>query len=448
MRAEETGSDASERASAAEAAPARRTASTDGEAGAQKLRILVLAPFPPRRDGRDGGSRVLAGLVTALAPRHEVALLHLGRADGPEVDDAVAGACRLVVPCRLPRREGRLRARWWRYRTLAALLVGRPRWVTLARARSCRSTLRRLVDEFRPDVVQCEFAVMAQYLPAIERARAARVFVQHDPVTAHAAEHASSSLPRRRRARVAARVEARGWRRFETHALRGVDAAVVFTEADREALRALGTGTPVHVIPFGFDVPSEALDPGGASDRATLVFVGNFVHRPNVRAAQRLVHEILPLVRRERPGVEVEIVGRAPPPAVQALAGDGVVVTGEVPSVVPHLDRANVVVVPLETGGGVRVKLLEALAAGKAVVATPRAAKGLALTDREHLYLAETNDDLAGAVLELLDDRAARVALADRARHWALQHAGWELAVDAYDDLYRSLVREPRAGNA
>ena len=103
-------------------------------------------------------------------------------------------------------------------------------------------------------------------------------------------------------------------------------------------------------------------------------------------------------------------------------------------------ESASVVVVPLAIGGGIRVKVIEALGAGKAVVATRLAAAGLPVTDREHLHLAETDDELAGAILVLLADAEARAALRRRARAWALEHAGWDEAIDAYDRLYRSLL--------
>ena len=289
---------------------------------------------------------------------------------------------------------------------------------------------------------------MTQYLTALDGAPTARVLVQHEPATARAAEDAAAALGQRRRARLAARLETRAWRKFEAEALERVDAAVVFSEADRAALRSLGVATPIHVIPFGIDVPARALDPAGSSEEGTIGFVANFVHKPNVHAARRLVRDVLPLVRRERPGVGALLVGRAPPPEIQSLAGDGVVVTGEVPSVTPYLERANVVVAPLAIGGGIRVKVLEALAAGKAVVATPLAAAGLPLQDREHLYLAETDDEMALAILELLSDADRRVALARRARAWALTHAGWDGTVEAYEKLYRSLLRPPSTTGA
>jgi glycosyltransferase involved in cell wall biosynthesis len=115
-------------------------------------------------------------------------------------------------------------------------------------------------------------------------------------------------------------------------------------------------------------------------------------------------------------------------------------VTGAVPSVAPYVNDAAVVVLPIRLGGGMRVKLLEALAAGKAIVASPRAAAGLAVTPGVELELAETDDEFVDAVVALLQDSARRLALARNGRAWAIEHLGWNGRVQSYDALYRSVL--------
>jgi glycosyltransferase involved in cell wall biosynthesis len=111
-----------------------------------------------------------------------------------------------------------------------------------------------------------------------------------------------------------------------------------------------------------------------------------------------------------------------------------------VPSVTPYLNESAVVVLPIRLGGGMRVKLLEALAAGKAVVASPRAIAGLDVEAGMQLEVAETDDDFAAAVVALLADESRRVAVAGRARAWAAANLGWDVSVQRYDELYRSLL--------
>jgi len=112
---------------------------------------------------------------------------------------------------------------------------------------------------------------------------------------------------------------------------------------------------------------------------------------------------------------------------------------GVVPDVRPHLDRAAVVVVPARLGGGMRVKVVEALASGKAVVATALAVEGLDLAPGEHAILATTDGEIADAVVGLLREPERRRALAAAARAFALAHLRWEDVVAAYDALYASL---------
>src|SRR2546422_10461962 len=104
------------------------------------------------------------------------------------------------------------------------------------------------------------------------------------------------------------------------------------------------------------------------------------------------------------------------------MATANVIVTGPVPDVTPYLDRTAIVVVPLRLGGGMRVKVLEALAAGKAMIASPLAVEGLAVVDGEHAVLAETDQQFCDAIVQLLADPARRAALAGSARAWACAH--------------------------
>ncbi|HEX6106089.1 MAG TPA: glycosyltransferase family 4 protein, partial [Gemmatimonadales bacterium] len=176
------------------------------------------------------------------------------------------------------------------------------------------------------------------------------------------------------------------------------------------------------------------------------LFIGNFIHPPNLDAAERLVHRIVPLILRELPLAELRIVGPDPGPALLASRSERVTVTGWVPDTGEHLEDAAVVVAPLRLGGGMRVKVGEALAAGKAVVATPLAAEGLEVEDGNQLLLAESDESFASAVVALLRDPERRAALAGRARAWARDALTWDRPVAAFEALYQSLGRDSPRG--
>jgi glycosyltransferase involved in cell wall biosynthesis len=158
----------------------------------------------------------------------------------------------------------------------------------------------------------------------------------------------------------------------------------------------------------------------------------------------RLIRAIFPCVRERYPQLMLYIVGDQPPPELQQMAGKGVVVTGYVPDVTPYLDEASLVVVPLRLGGGNRVKLREALAAGKAVVATPTAVAGQDLVDGEEVVLAESDQQFCHAIIQLLSDPERRAALGARARLWACANLGWQHAIARHEALYESLITGQR----
>jgi glycosyltransferase involved in cell wall biosynthesis len=221
--------------------------------------------------------------------------------------------------------------------------------------------------------------------------------------------------------------------------MRDVDAVVAFTERDRTALLPLAGRTPVVPIPFGTVVPRRPLNPVGA-EAPTIVFVGSFRHYPNLDGAMRLITGIFPLVRARCQGARLAIIGSDPPASLHEAAADGIEVLGSVPDITEQLDRASVVVAPLRLGGGMRVKVIEALAAGKAVVCSRLAIEGLDVADGEEVRLAETDGEFADAVVELLERPDLRQALAGRARAWACTNAGWDRPVAAYEALYDSLA--------
>jgi glycosyltransferase involved in cell wall biosynthesis len=328
----------------------------------------------------------------------------------------------------------------YRWRRRARLLrgwaLGQPMQVADWNIPALHRRAAALAAAWRPEVVQVEYHIMGQYLPALSACPAPRVLTEHDLGAAAARERASAATGLRQ---AIGRIDARAWERYERAIMRQVQAVVVFTERDRLALAPQAGGTPIECIPLGTDLPARALDPRGG-EPARLLFIGNFAHAPNIGAATRLVSAIFPRVRASHPSAMLTIVGDQPPPAVLQAASDQIIVTGRVPDVTPYLDQAAVVVVPLRTGGGMRVKVLEALAAGKAVVASRLAVAGLNVVDREHVLLAETDAEFATAINKLLAEPERRAALAARARAWACAQLSWDTPIASYTALHQRLL--------
>jgi glycosyltransferase involved in cell wall biosynthesis len=219
---------------------------------------------------------------------------------------------------------------------------------------------------------------------------------------------------------------------YELRALRRCHLVLALSEDDAAALRRWLPRQPIVSVPSAVDLDElpACFDP--AIEDAVL-FVGNYLHPPNVEGALWLAREVWPLVRRSRPSARLTLAGRAPPADILALAAPDIQVPGALDDLAPVYRRSSVAVAPIFWGSGVRIKILEALARGLPLVSTALAAEGIALHDGESALFAERPAEFAAAIVRLLGDRQlrARLGAAGRAlveRDYDAQRVGERLA--------------------
>jgi polysaccharide biosynthesis protein PslH len=396
----------------------------------------MVLPYSPRLDARHGGKAV-AELLMRLSDHHCLALVHLRRPREEPVCEKLRERCDVVEAVTVPDPADAAR-RWTRAVEIAHGLftAGRPIQVVDFSSSDYAARLREVAQRWKPDIVHVELEAMAQYLPVVADCPARRVLVLVEPAAQTAEELWRSA---RGLDRVIRFLDRRAWQTFERRIAGSAHAVVVLTERDKQAAMPLAAGAPVYTIPLGIELPPQPLDPLGIFP-PTILFVGGFGHPPNVEAACTMATRIFPAVAERRPESLLYLVGDKPPPRIRALADERVVVTGGVPDVSKYLNRAAVVVAPVWIGGGMRLKVLEALAAGKALVATPRAVEGLPVVDGQQLLIAESEKALAGALLRLIDDAQERRRLAEDAREWAERHLDLGLSAAAYERLYDEVL--------
>ena len=239
-------------------------------------------------------------------------------------------------------------------------------------------------------------------------------------------------------------IDRRRWPRYQRSVWRKFDRVQVFTPRDAAQIGGFAPeiASRVRVNPFGVVLPSHA-EPE-LEEPGTMLFVGNFTHPPNVDAASWLAREIMPRIRALKPSAQLKIVGGAAPDRVRALAGEGVEFLGEVPAIGPLLERSAVVLAPVRHGLGMRMKVLHALASGKAVVTTRLGAEGLLLEDEDEppLVVADDADTIAAGAARLLDDDAERRALGDRARAFVHARHSPEAYADRLEAVYEEAIAE------
>ncbi|MEO5824202.1 MAG: glycosyltransferase [Vicinamibacteraceae bacterium] len=234
------------------------------------------------------------------------------------------------------------------------------------------------------------------------------------------------------------------WRRmlrFEGRTLSRFDRVLAVSEADDHSFRRLygkDTLPPIDVVATGVDTSFFTPTPESFVRPKHLAFVGSMDWMPNEDAVLFFCREVLPRVRQAEPDVTLSIIGRAPTAAVKRLAQEaGVEVTGTVDDVRAHLGPACATIVPLRVGGGTRLKIFEAMAAGKAVVSTTIGAEGLPTESGRHLLIADGAADFAAAVLRVIREPELRRRLEREARTLVTTHYDWSVAAG---QLERSLI--------
>lgn len=380
------------------------------------MRILFIAnitPWPPR-----GGVHLrILNLMERVAAHHDVSIGCHAWNDADR--QGVADLNRRGIPAT----AGTV---WWgsMWRHAVPGLKRALRGIPPDTAQYQAPELHQLIREGNYDLLHVEESNLAPYGESVPRNR--RI---HKVITLHNVQflqdrriaQIESSLPRR----MWKSGNARWMRSYEPRVARTFDRVITVSNDDRAHLQRQAPDLRVDVVPNG--VATRDLTPlPPHRGRPALVFVGTLSYRPCVDGAIWLVREILPLLRQTHPDVDVRIVGKQPTAEVLALAGNGVVVAGEVDDVRPYYAHATLALAPLRAGGGSRLKILEAMALGRCVVSTTIGAEGLNVVPGEHLAIADDAAGFAAAIGRLLSDTARRDAMATAARHLVEAEYDWD----------------------
>jgi polysaccharide biosynthesis protein PslH len=340
------------------------------------------------------------------------------------------------------------------YAGVAAHLVDPlPYAVAKYRSRAYRHAVDLLLDRRGPDRggfdrVVCDFLV-----PAVNLGRplpCPSILFTHNVEAEIWRRHAENAAGRLSQALY--RQQWRRMQRFEGRTLARFDRILAVSEADDQTFRRLYGETglpPIDVVATGVDTTFFTPTPEAFVRPKHLAFVGSMDWMPNEDAVLFFCREVLPRIRREAPDVTLSIIGRSPTAAVRRLAHEaGIDITGTVDDVRAHLGPACATIVPLRVGGGTRLKIFEAMAAGKAVISTTIGAEGLPTESGRHLLIADGAEAFADAVLRVVREPDLRRRLEREARSLVTHHYDWSVAAA---QLERSLsdaaatdgVREP-----
>jgi polysaccharide biosynthesis protein PslH len=384
------------------------------------MKILFVSLFLPQEKAYHAGGRYVFELLRQLSRRHEIHLATRLQEDELPLLENLRPFCRTVHPYPYPART--MRGLFDKVR-LAGNYLGFSRFAD------------RLIRGGDYDLVQVEWVETALL---IGKGRTPMVLDAHDVITkpaerAVAREHGIGRAVARLRALFVRGVEKRIMRRFT--------AVFTMSEFDRRYLLTMLPGLDARTIPIpaGLDSTPRAFP----REENTILFLASYRYRPvNVAAALWFYREVFPLVQAKIPAARFVIAGYGPPDELQALAVDPRV---EVPGFVDDLDachkRASLFVAPILTGGGIIVKVLDAMAAGTPVVTTTYGNEGIGAQPGRDLLVADEPAAFAEAVVALLRDRELAGRLGENGRSFVAEHYGLDAVIGKIENIYGELTR-------
>jgi glycosyltransferase involved in cell wall biosynthesis len=393
------------------------------------MKVLLLTqvlPYPP-----DSGPKVKTwNVLKYLAQHHDVTLVSFVRGDQSEEVRHLATYCEAVHT--VPIQRGALRDAWYMGRSLLANQA-------FLMVRDDRAAMRRLIDHLVAgqafDIVHADQLNMAQYAARVPGAR--KVLDAHNAlwVLYKRLWQTMGSGPKKW-------LLGRDWRllkRYEGDICRQFEVLLAVSQEDKVALEeAAGQSLDFTVIPIAIDADEVAqVDRHEQADH--ILHIGTMFWPPNIDGILWFLNEVLPLIRAQRPNIVFDVVGAKPPPEIVAFGqnGSGVNVTGYVDDPAPYLKNAGVMVVPLRAGGGMRVKILNALAQGLPMVSTTIGCEGIDVEADRHLLVADTPAEFAQATLRLLEDKQFAAELGRNGRQLIQATYDYRAACRPIDAAYQ-----------
>lgn len=313
-----------------------------------------------------------------------------------------------------------------------------PYQVTRFRCHEFAGRLRELLIENAFDIIQLEGSHMGIYLPEIRKYSTAKVVLRAHNIEHHIwKELAKEEILFFRRYYL--KIMAERFRKFEHRIMREVDAVIPITEYDKVQIELFAHPQKCNVIPSGISVGEYTPQPGATAD--SIFYIGALDWIPNQSGLLWFLDNVWPVLTKKSPGISFHIAGRNTPLWLKRrLLAENVYFYGEIDDAIEFMNRFQLMVVPLFSGSGVRIKILEAMALKKAVVTTPKGSEGLNVTSGKELCIANDANAFVNEIIHLLKDKNFLLSIGNEARDYIANEFDNLALASKVEDIYQSIL--------
>lgn len=400
----------------------------------ETMRILQLSPRVPF-PLTDGGALGIFNITKQLAVLgHEVHMVALSRT-GIEQTDGLQEFCTLTVLT--------ADTRTMKVGALAALFSRMPYTMKKYWHSQVAQRMLEIATEREYDLVHADHLHMARYGQLVSDELGIPLAIREHNFESTIVKRFYQNQ-RNPLLRAYGYIEYRKLARYEKKMCGNADLNVMITEEDQSRLRSMNPAAKTIVVPAGVDTdffrPVRSIPGDDSAPELSILSVASMDWLPNVDAVLWFCDEVLPEILKSHPSAVFQIVGRGVPNVVRARASDNVRIIGFVDDVRDYMERASVIVVPLRIGGGMRLKILNALAMAKAVVSTPIGCEGIAVEDGVNISVAEEGAEFASRVSELLGDAALRGKMGDSGLAFVRESHTWPKLIADLESEYTRLI--------
>lgn len=384
-------------------------------------RILMISPYFPYPNN-NGGKVRMYNLIKHLSLEKDIYLLsYIESTDKKESINEMKKYCKEVYVVERDEAE-RIERK------------DVPRCVSFFYTHKMIDKLKSVIKEIKPDLVQIDFLVMSQYINHIKNIPV--IYTEHDMSNINFEQ----SFHDRDLSEKERFIEWGRLMKYTKKTLPKFNSVIVLTERDNKILNNFLPQCKTVLIPTGVDVDYYKPKSNKDNQENSLVYVGHYKHYPNLDAVYYFLGEIYPLILEKMNDVKVYIVGSGTPKELFKKKSDRIVITGEVADVRDYLEKAGIFIAPIRLGGGIKGKVLEAMASGIPVVATKEASEGIKCNPGKDILVAEDEKDFALKTIELIRNMDYRNKIIANSRRLVEEIYDWKKITNRLNAFYSEIV--------